>query len=155
LPARSTSPCTESSPDPGRRRYLSHPLSSAYSLDHGWSAGSVLSSCSLSIVHSRDLWGVCLALFAPFVVSLHSAPSWDTGIVNPRVTGEGAFCPPRSSVRGEPERTSWRVGFLSRIRPSSGIATTSPAPRPGGVGDASTLKEGGGLAKPGYYRHCA
>ena len=55
------------------------------------------------------------------------------------------------------------MGFLSRIRPSSGIATTAPAPRgggggqgPGGVGDAGILRPGrreGDLTKPGYYPH--
>ena len=74
----------------------------------------------------------------------------DTGILDPRVTGEGGKKAPFPSAPllrvytshgptyGESLKEKLARGFLSQIQPSPGIATTSPAP--GGVGDVGILK---------------
>jgi hypothetical protein len=84
----------------------------------------------------------------------------DTGILNPRVTGEGAFCPlpvcpsPRGDTShgpgyGEGLKNELARGFILPDTALPGYHHDCPRPpgggggqRPGGVGDAGILKPG-------------
>ncbi len=95
--------------------------------------------------------------------------------MNPRVTGEGAFCPlpvcpsPRGDTShgpgyGEGLKRGPARGFPLPDTVFLGYRHDCPRPprgggggqRPGGVGDAGILRPGrreGDLTKPGYYPH--